>query len=1096
MSAGEFRSAFVRRFDRIWARARRVQISQAFCWALLTMLAGLWLLAAADFWFELSLGVRRVAVIAVGLSSIGVAIALVVRSLHRWRRQATAVTIEHVFPQLGQRIRTTVECAELNSGQLQRAGLVRALVAALDADTIRVAQPLPLDAVVPWMSLAVASLSAAAVALAFAVACVASWQWRAAAARALLGQQPYTTVAVEPGDATVHEGDSLTVKINIRGRIGTHLHFQSRRTDENDSPWRDETAAIENNSGPDRREVSLEVPLERIRLPLEYQVSAGSAASPIYCIKVLYPLKIARQQATIQPPAYTRLPATTTEGGDITALVGSHVALQIDLDRPPESAWLEMQPLARRFPGEEPPTVKLPLTIDGARLTTELDLTSDQTYSVVAEADDGMELSANRFRLRARPDDPPQVWFDSPSDTIEVHTLAEVLMRIRASDDFGLSRSGIMFEVNNEEEYPLLAKDFDQAADELRAEGQLSPQTRATLEKVLPLEHFQLSQKDSVMYYGFAEDTRPGNAQRTETDLKFIDIRPFRRNYRPYEPPQGMGQGVRFKSLEEIISRQRYALNSTIQLDRKQQHTGQSDLPAIDALVKLESELAQATRDFAEGLLLRGIDETELLFQAETAMLAAADSLTAGNFTTATLQMREALKYLIEARNRLEILILAKRDRRALAELRQFDRMQQQKLRRSKSEEEEARQIPQRLEELASAEDVLFGSATPANQEELEDRQLDIATEARALETTLTKVPKATQLAKERMATAAKQAEDAAEAIGRGDMGAAKTGGLLARDQFRELARQLKALLTVEQVERIAAAQQMAGDLARQQEQLESRLPGPGNPQPPSDEAIGGLADNARDLNDNAKTLDDVLSAASKADTQVHEKSAAEVARIVKALYLKNTVDRLGQLPAQILQRKLADARAALSDGAERLESAAEQLGVLRRSLAMPKVEELAQLERSVLELANQLERLETEQRISMWHAETTELLEKLDDAAIEKDLAAELRLEMQKAGWLGDVTVMRWNWGRAAGGGFVAPARYRTILSLLADELRGRMQEYLLGDTQATGDEPVPPQYQELVDRYYRVLAAEGKRGGTSATTGQSPTAPANDKE
>jgi len=68
-------------------------------------------------------------------------------------------------------------------------------------------------------------------------------------------------------------------------------------------------------------------------------------------------------------------------------------------------------------------------------------------------------------------------------------------MRIRTSDDFGLSRAGIMFEVNNEEQYPLLSKDFEDAAEELRTTGQLLPQTRATLEKVLPLEHFQLSQK-------------------------------------------------------------------------------------------------------------------------------------------------------------------------------------------------------------------------------------------------------------------------------------------------------------------------------------------------------------------------------------------------------------------------------------------------------------------------------------------------------------------------------------------------------------------------------------------------------------------------
>jgi hypothetical protein len=52
-------------------------------------------------------------------------------------------------------------------------------------------------------------------------------------------------------------------------------------------------------------------------------------------------------------------------------------------------------------------------------------------------------------------------------------------------------------------------------------------------------------------------------------------------------------------------------------------------------------------------------------------------------------------------------------------------------------------------------------------------------------------------------------------------------------------------------------------------------------------------------------------------------------------------------------------------------------------------------------------------------------------------------------------------------------------------------MQEYLLGDTLATGDEPIPPQYQELVDRYYRVLAAEGKRDAGSSTDRRPMAAP-----
>jgi hypothetical protein len=48
-----------------------------------------------------------------------------------------------------------------------------------------------------------------------------------------------------------------------------------------------------------------------------------------------------------------------------------------------------------------------------------------------------------------------------------------------------------------------------------------------------------------------------------------------------------------------------------------------------------------------------------------------------------------------------------------------------------------------------------------------------------------------------------------------------------------------------------------------------------------------------------------------------------------------------------------------------------------------------------------------------------------------------------------------------------------------MADSLRARMQELMLGDLTASGDEPVPPQYQELVDRYYQVLASEKQGRG-----------------
>jgi len=1161
---------FVERFDRIWVQARRVQLSQAICWGVLTALAGIALLAALDYWLELSRPLRLTAIGFIAASSVAVSIVLIVMSIRRWRRNATAATIEHVFPQLGQRIRTTVQYGELNSKQIEASGVAGTLVDALESDTVRLAQPLPLDAVIPWKSLAMASLLAAVVGLALAGASALNWEWRAAARRALAGEEAYTKLTVAPGNASVMEGQSLMIDVSVAGRSGERLEFLSRRTDEEGAEWRLETLSIDDAEKTGEQQWKYSIPLDRIRHPLEYRVAAGSAKSETYQVAVRFPLKIVRIQAAVQPPAYTRLPEAIVEGSNLAALVGSQAKLEIELDRAPATAWLELQALPMRGQPVAAPE-KIPLTIDGAKLTASLQIVGDRTFQVFAKSADDMELPENKHRIRARQDEPPQVWFESPNEALEVHSLAEILMRIRVSDDFGLSRVGIMFEVNNEEEYPLLAKDFLAAAEELEKTGTLSPTTRATLEEMLPLEHFQLTQRDSVMYYAFADDILPTGAQRTETDLRFIDIRPFKRTYRaPQEgqPGENMGRQSRLKSLEELIARQRHALNRAIGLARKFKASGQADLAGTDSLIKFQSELAKFTRELAEGLAARGVDDVEMLNQAENAMLLAADSLAAGAYEAAEGQMRDAVKNLIDARDRIQVQISRNRNRQQLQALRSFDRTQQQKIRKPKSDEEAARQIAQQLEQLANDEDFVYatlaglldpdqkpmadqppmpmanpaqgaggsekpmpmpmpmpGSApgsspmpgetqpmpaegaadappkTAMTRDELEDKQLDIAASAREIEKALARLPKATDLAKQRMTATAKAAEDAAEEIGAGQLKDARATACVAREQLRELAQQVKALLAEEQAERIAAAQQMAANLARMQEDFVDRLANPGEggglqnpeqrpmdnePRPgigkePSkkpDDKQPGLGAAAEKIAEKAKTLVDVLGAATKTDRPEDVPAAEKVGAMMSALDLPSVTERLKNLPGQIQGDKKEDARATAGDGAEKMEAAAEQLAGLHRSIVAPRVEALAKLERQLVQLDQQLDQLESDSRITAWHLDAQELLDQLDDKGVSQEARDQLQEEMKKAGWGPDARG-RWKWNRLDGGNYSAPATYRPLLNRLATDIRRQMQEMLLGEMQSTGDEPIPPQYEGFVDRYYKVLATEGRGSG-----------------
>ncbi len=765
-------TAFLNRFRLVWARKRRVELGQVAVTTLLLALLGLGVLAVADYSFELDRSARVVSLVMV-LGAVGLfAGNSLWRTMRRWSQPTTAAEIEAAFPQLGQSVRTTVQFGTMPLEQVQSEGVATTLVTALAEQTHQQALPLTIEDVVPVKKLGLIACGLAAAAVVLAGASSVDWEWRNATSRAVLSDVPYRQLEVLPGDQTVDEGTGLTIDVALIGRTNRNVTLLTRPAGKTEAEWTERKLEEEGDRGQEsgvrsqgtggrsqksgeqtsetltsRPRASFVAKLDRLMKPVEYRVTAGELTSAVYRIDIRRPLRIDEVKIDLTPPSYTGQPTSTSLDANLIVLQGTVAKFSIQFDKPVKSASLVHAP--RRQPRDEddknePEVVPLvlgrgqkseqqsvrsqrsevraeerqngrsqtsaPLTSEA--LTTgsiELTLSEDRNYSIVAEAEDGTSLPQNKYRIRVREDQPPQVSFESPDDAIEVHTLAELPMRVRVRDDYGLSKAGVVFQVNNEQEVPLIAQDFEvvvAAAKEVAATGQVSPTTQAALEKVLPLEFFELTQKDSVMYFAFAEDNRPGQPQRTETDMRFIDIRPFKRVYQIIDPDPmpGAGGGSGLKSLEELIQKQRFALNRTMQIEKRAVAGRKPDATSLDQLMTFEKELAQHVRELALGLEARGFDDTELFYQAETAMLAAVDSLSVGKWENATLQMKDALKALIEQRDRTREFILKNPDAAKLAALRQFDRMQAQKLRRPKTDKEEARELIRRLQELVSQE--------------------------------------------------------------------------------------------------------------------------------------------------------------------------------------------------------------------------------------------------------------------------------------------------------------------------------------------------------------------------------------------------------
>ncbi len=158
-----------------------------------------------------------------------------------------------------------------------------------------------------------------------------------------------------------------------------------------------------------------------------------------------------------------------------------------------------------------------------------------------------------------------------------------------------------------------------------------------------------------------------------------------------------------------MIARQRFSLNRTVRLVRRPADAPSPDPEVIQSLIDSEDYLAETTRLLAEFLEKKGNFRCEFLYDAETLMLAAKESLSESALPKAAEEEREALTCLIKARDKLKQ-ALPKCSPASLAEIRKFDRTQAQKLRRPKDRDEEAEELANRLKQLAEKEEIVYAT--------------------------------------------------------------------------------------------------------------------------------------------------------------------------------------------------------------------------------------------------------------------------------------------------------------------------------------------------------------------------------------------------
>ena len=657
--------------------------------------------ALVDYFAELQFGIRAVALISLIVAIAGGVYWVYRQFIAQVTLNRTAAETERQVAEFGQRLRTTLDYSR---GEPAPAQASPQLLAAMHRQTVKLAQNVDWPTLVDGSPAFFAFVAGALGLFGWGMALVLSPEYRTATARTFLLPAEYTRVSFAPQEQIVKFGESVEVSVEIEGRPVTSAIVRYRTAGSNgswtviDLPDDGEPIQAErdDDSTPEEPKVLLggfTTTLAKLEQDVEFEVIAGPKPLPFGRITVLQPLKLERASAHITPPEYTHRPAQDVETLDLKVLEGSNVSLRLDLSRPASEGLLV--PIAEKSKeGEATANVRaVPLAIVESALVANLnDLRESVSFTVSAKTADGMALDPLTVRVRVQLDKKPEIKFLAPQEQLMVTPTTEVPVIAEARDDLGLHRVGILYQVSGGTLHTLWDGSGEGTDETLRAVAQLM------------LEDHEVTFQDGVTYYAFAEDNYFGAPRRTTTELRFIDIRPFKIDYglASGDDHEGESNDKPSASLEELIKRQRDNLIAGFAV-REEQTLSET---IAETLRRGELALKNQTEEFNQGIRAK-VGPVPTLDEAIVAMGEAVDFLSNQDLLNAVEAEQEALGSLLKARENLRQLI-KNSSSSAKSEAKKFDRQFKQKLRLPPKEKETAEkklnEAKTQLEKLAERE--------------------------------------------------------------------------------------------------------------------------------------------------------------------------------------------------------------------------------------------------------------------------------------------------------------------------------------------------------------------------------------------------------
>jgi hypothetical protein len=439
--------------EKLAAVARRIRLWRALRGCslfLLVVLATGGAAIAGDACFDFPPAIRAILLVLWVVLAILTAIyGLVIPVLESLDPEALAAIIEGRFPQLGERLTTTIELAGAEDEFHGSPTFMALLIDETEARTQRLnfLRAFPAGLTV-WLA---AGALVGILMASYLVFLRPERAWELSR-RFLFALETPTIVIpyaldISPGDTVAARGRPLQFTVHVRPtEAGVALPASCTlvRTDARGLTSRSRMLA-------DRSD-RFSLKLNAVPGDFSYRVEAGEAVSSVYHVTAVEPVELAPDSptVTVTPPEYARtaIEAERLRGcADLSALQYSQVAFAFRFTRPAIAASLEWKP-ARSNDRRE--VLPLELSPDQQEGRFALSAIADGTYRIVLEAEHGIRTETQAYGLTVKVDLPPVFVRVGGSDEIkEVQPHEVVPLAVELADDIGVDLADLEYRINN-----------------------------------------------------------------------------------------------------------------------------------------------------------------------------------------------------------------------------------------------------------------------------------------------------------------------------------------------------------------------------------------------------------------------------------------------------------------------------------------------------------------------------------------------------------------------------------------------------------------------------------------------------------------------